>query len=155
MVFLVKRTSLRNKRKLAAVARESQEEQLRTRQSRNTAVPQIKEGYSTQVSEEIERRKTNKLYQEFSRTESSIMGALSKVDNFLLNLQGRAQSGTVPGASRNSSTENQEPNDNRSQKDPRPEVGSSCRSTPGREPANPYQPKNTLMLRKNSKITNF
>ena len=66
-----------------------------------------------------------KLTQEFSRTESRILGALSKLDEFVLNPQVTVQSGTVPGTSRNVKTENQEPTEDRSQNDPRPEVDES------------------------------
>ena len=52
--------TLRGKRKLAAVARETQEENPRNGKSRNTSVPRIEE-YITQVSEEIEGRVTKKL----------------------------------------------------------------------------------------------
>ena len=48
--------TIRNKRKLAAVLREIQEEHPRNRQSRNTIVPGITEEYITQVSEDIESR---------------------------------------------------------------------------------------------------
>ena len=89
--------TLRNKRKLAAVTRETQKERSRNGQSRNTSVPRNKEEYITQVSEEIEDRNIKKLTQEFSRTESRISGALSKLDEFLLNPQIRTHSGTVPG----------------------------------------------------------
>ena len=98
--------TLRNKRKLAAVTRETQEENPRNGQSRNTSVPRINEEYITQVSEEIEGRVTKKLSQEFSRTESCILGTLSKVDEFLLNQQIRTHSGTVPGTFRNTNVEN-------------------------------------------------
>ena len=74
--------TLRNKRKLAAVTRKTQEEYPRNDQSRNTSVPRINEEYITQVSEKIESRVTKKLSQEFSRTESNILGALSKLDEF-------------------------------------------------------------------------
>ena len=79
--------TLRNKRKLAAGTRETQEGNSRNGQSRNTSVPRINEEYITQVSEEIEGRVTKKLSQEFSRTESRILGTLSKLDEFLLNQQ--------------------------------------------------------------------
>ena len=121
--------TLRNKRKLAAVTRETQEEHPWNVQSRNTFVPRINEEYITQVSEEIEGRVTRKLFQEFSRTESRILGALSKLDEFLLNQQIRTHSGIVPGTFRNTNVENQEPNEDRSQDDPHPEVGLSvCQS---------------------------
>ena len=113
----------RNKRKLAAVTRETQEERPRNGQSRNTSVPRINEEYITQVSEEIENRVTRKLFQEFSRTESRFLGALSKLDEFLLNPQIWTHSGTVPGTFRNTNVENQqERNEDRSQDDPHPEV---------------------------------
>ena len=121
--------TLRNKRKLAAVTRETQEENPRNGQSRNTSVPRINEEYITQLSEQIEGRVTKKLSQEFSRTESRILGALSKLDEFLLNPQIRTHSGTVPGTFPNTNVENQEPNEDRSQDDPHLEVGPSvCQS---------------------------
>ena len=70
-----------------------------------------------------------KLSEEFSRTESRLSGALSKLDEFLLNLKIWTRSGTVPGTFRNTKLENQEPNEDRSQDDPHSEVGSSvCQS---------------------------
>ena len=113
----------RNKRKLAAVTREIDEEHPRNGQSRNTSVPRINEEYITKVSEEIEGRVTRKLSQEFSRTESRILGALSKLDEFLLNQQIRTHSGTVPGTFRNTNVENQGTNEDDSQSDPHPEAG--------------------------------
>ena len=89
--------TLRSKRKLAAVTTETQEEHPSNGQSRNTADPRINEEYITQISEEIESRVTKRLSQEFSRTESCILGALFKLDEFLLNPQIRTHSGTVPG----------------------------------------------------------
>ena len=98
--------TLRNKKKLTVVARENKEGSPRNSQSRNSAVPRINEEYITQVSEEIEGRVMKKLSQEFIRTESQILGALSKSDEFLLNPQVRGQSGTVPGTSRNMNIKN-------------------------------------------------
>ena len=115
--------TLRNKRKLAAVTRETQEEHPRNGQSRNTSVLRINEEYITQVSEEIEGRVTKKLFQEFSRTESRILGALCSLDDFLLNSQIRMHSGTVPGTFRNTNVENQGMNEDDSQSDPHPEAG--------------------------------
>ena len=114
---------LRNNRKLAAVTRETQEQQPGNGQSRNTSVPRINEEYITQVSEEIEGRVTKKLSQEFSRTESRILGALSKLDEFLLNQQIRTHSGTIPETFRNTNVENQGTNEDDSQSDPHPEAG--------------------------------
>ena len=76
--------TLRNRRKLAAVSGETQE-CARNSQSQNLSAPGITEEYIAEVSEEVEGRVTKKLYQEFSRTESCILGALSNLDEFLLN----------------------------------------------------------------------
>ena len=116
-------TTLRNKRKLAAVTRETQEEHPRNGQSRNTSVPRINEEYTTQFSEEIEGRVSKKLSQEFSRTESRILGALSKLDEFLLNQQIRTHSGTVPETFPKTNVDNHGTNEDDSQSDPHPEAG--------------------------------
>ena len=113
----------RNKRKLVAVTRETQEEHYRNGRSRNTSIPKINEEYITQVSEEVEGRVTKKLSQEFSRTESRVLGALSKLDEFLLNPQIWTHSGTVPGTFGNTTVENQGTNEDDSQSDTHPEAG--------------------------------
>ena len=79
---------LKNKRKLAAVSREMPES---TRNSRgqNTLDAESTQDHISQVSEEIEGRVTKNHLKEFSRTESRILGALSKLDEFLLNPQVR------------------------------------------------------------------
>ena len=115
--------TLRSKRKLAAVTGETHEENPRNGQSRNTSVPRINEEYITQVFEQIKGRVTEKLSQEFSRTESRILGALSKLDEFLLNQQITTHSGTVPGTFRNTNVKNQGTNEDDSQSDPHPEAG--------------------------------
>ena len=71
--------TLRNKRKLAATARETQENP-RNSQSQNSAVLGITEDYIAQVSKEIEGSVTKQLSQELDRTESRILDALSKLD---------------------------------------------------------------------------
>ena len=121
--------TLRTKRKLAAIARETQEDS-RNNQSQNSAAPGITEDYIAQVSEEIEGRVTKKLSQEFSRTESRILGALSKLDEFLLNPQVRTFSGTTPGTFQSNGVENQEPSGYRCQNDAYPGVEfSACRAS--------------------------
>ena len=115
--------TLRNKRKLAAVAWKTQKENPRNGQSRKTSVPRINEEYITQVSEEIEGRVTKKLSQEFSRTESRILGALTELDEFLSNQQIHTHPETVPGTFRNTNVENQGTNEDDSQSDPHPEAG--------------------------------
>ena len=74
--------------------------------------------YISQVFEEIEGRVTKELSKGFSRTESRISGALSKLDNFLLNPQVRTCSVAVPGTSSNRDSGNREPNGYRSPNDP-------------------------------------
>ena len=115
--------TLRKKGKLAAVTRETQEEHRGNGQSRNTYFPRINEEYITQASEEIEGRVTKRLSQDFSRTESRISGALSKLDEFLLNPEIRTHSGTVPGTFWNTNVENQGTKEDDSQSDPHPEAG--------------------------------
>ena len=115
--------TLRNKQKLAAVTREIQNENPRNGQSRNTSVPRINEDYLTQLSEEIEGRITKKLSREFSRIESRISDALSKLDEVLSNQQIQTYSETVPGTFRNTNVENQGTNEDDSQSDPHPEGG--------------------------------
>ena len=78
--------------------------------------------YISQVSEEIEGRVIKKLSKKFSRTESRILGALSKLDVFLLNPQFQTCSVTVPGTSRNNDSENWEPTGDRSPGIPCPEA---------------------------------
>ena len=114
--------SLRNKRKLAAVSRETPEG---SRSSRGQIVldPELTQDYITQVSEEIEWRVTKKLSKENSRTESSILGALSKLDEFLLKPQIRTCSVAAQGTSRNANSENRETHGDRSSDDPYPEMG--------------------------------
>ena len=114
-------TLRRNKRKLVSVLWETQEYS-RSSQSQNTSAPVITEGFITQVSEEIEGRLTEKLSQEFSRTESRFLGGLPKLDIFPLNPQIQTLSGTVPKTFRNADVENQEPRRDLSQNDPHPEV---------------------------------
>ena len=113
--------TLRNKRKLAAVSRETPES---TRNGRAPSVldPELTQEYISQVSEEIEGRVTKKLSKEFSRTESRILGALSKLDELLLNPQVRTCSVVAPGTSRSNNLDNQGTNEDRPSDDPGPEV---------------------------------
>ena len=114
--------TLRNKIKLAAVSRETPEG---SRSSRGQTVldPELTQDYISQVSEELEGRVTKKLSKDLSKTESRILGALSKLDEFLLNPQVRTCSVAVQGTSRNVNAENRETHGDRSSDDPYPEVG--------------------------------
>ena len=114
--------TLRNKRKLAAVSRETPKGS-RSSRGQNVLDPELTQDYISQVSEEIEGRVTKKLSKEFSKTDSRILGALSKLDEFLLNPQVRTCSVAVPGTSRNANSENRETHGDHSSDDPYPEVG--------------------------------
>ena len=114
--------TLRIKRKLASVSRETPEGS-RSIRAQNVLDPESTQDYISQVSEEIEGRVTKKLSKEFSKTESRILGALSKLDELLLNPQVRTCSVAVPGTSRNNNSENRKTTGDRSSYDPYPEVG--------------------------------
>ena len=75
----------RNKRNLAALNEENCEEHPRSNLAQNSSAPRSQEDYITQVSEEIEGRVTKRLSKEFSRTENRILGALERLDDFLMN----------------------------------------------------------------------
>ena len=98
--------TLRNKRKLAAVSKETPDG---SRSSRGQYILDLEltQDFISQVSEEIEGRVTKKLSKKFNKTESRILGALSKLDEFLLNPQVRTCS-VIQGASRNANLENRE-----------------------------------------------
>ena len=114
--------TLRNKRKLAAVSRETPEGS-RSSTRQNVLDPELTQDYISQVSEEIKGRVTKKLSNEFSKTESRILEALSKLDEFHLNPQIRTCSVAVQETSRNANSENRETHGDRSSNDPYPEVG--------------------------------
>ena len=109
----------------------------------------MNEKYITQVLEETEGTVMKKLSQDFSRTEIEIPGALSKPDEFLLNLHFRLQSGTVPATSLNMNVENQEPTESRTQNDYRPEVDAPIyRSNWSHE----FRPRGDILQRRNYRL---
>ena len=123
--------TLRSKRKLTALNRKNHEEYPRSTLAQNTHVPESQEDYITQVSGEIEGRVTKKLSKVFSRTESPILGALSRLDEFLLSplIQGhflspliQGHSGSAPETSRNAYGVNRGTNEDDSQSDSDPEA---------------------------------
>ena len=65
---------------------------------------------------------TKKLSQELSRTETRFLGALSRLDEFLLYPQARVRSGPALETFQISNRENQGTNEDLSQNDPYPEV---------------------------------
>ena len=113
----------RNKRKLAALNKENCEERPRNNLAQNSKAPRSRENYITQVSEEIEGRVTKKLSKEFSRTENRILGALARLDDFLMNPLLQGHSGTTPEPSRNALSISQGTNEDDSQIDRHPEAG--------------------------------
>ena len=113
--------TLRNKRKLAAVSRETPEG-TRGSRTQNALDPELTQDCISQVSEEMEGRVTKRLSKEFSRTESRILGALSKLDEFLLNPQVQTCSVAVLGTSRNNNSKNRETTGDRSSDDPCPKA---------------------------------
>ena len=62
----------------------------------NSGAPRSQEDYITQVSVEIEGRVTKRLSKEFSRTEDRILGALARLDSFLMNPLLPRRSGAHP-----------------------------------------------------------
>ena len=104
-----------------AVSRETTEN-TRNSQSQITLDPGMGQVYVSQVSEEIEGRVTEKLSKEFSRTELRFLGALSKPDEFHLNLLVRTCTLSVPGTSKNSDSESRESTGDSSLGNPCPEV---------------------------------
>ena len=101
--------TLRNKRKLTAVSRETPEGTRSSRVQNALDRGESTQDYISQVSGEFEGRVTKKLSKEFSKTESRILGGLSKLDEFLLNPQVRTCSVAVPGTSRTNNSESRKP----------------------------------------------
>ena len=113
----------RNKRKLAALNKENCEEHPRSNLAQNSSAPRSQEEYITQVSEEIEGRVTKRLSKEFSRTENRILGALARLDDFLMNPLLPGYSGATPEPTQSALRNNQGTNEDDSQNDPHPEAG--------------------------------
>ena len=114
--------TLRNKTKMAALNEENCEEHPKSNLAQNSNVAKSQGNYSTQVFEEVEKRVTKKLSQEFSKTENRILGAFSRLGDFLMNPLTQGHSGTAPETSRNAYGRNQLTNEDDSQNDPHPEA---------------------------------
>ena len=105
------------------------------------------EDYIIQVSEEIEGKVTKKLSKDFSRTESRILGALSRFDEFLLNPLIQGHSGSAPATSRDTCGEDQGTNEDYSQSDPHPEARvSMCQYSIDWCPVDAYYRKHSLFV---------
>ena len=114
---------LLKKKKLAALNMEKGEEHPRSNMAQNSNIFRSQEVYITQVSEEIERRVTNKLSREFSRTENRILSVFARFDDFLMNPLIQGQSGTAPELSRNAFGTSKGTNEDDSHSDLHPEMG--------------------------------
>ena len=119
----VEMATLRNKSKMAALNKENREEQPGSILAQNSNVPRSQEVYITQVSDRIEGGVTKKLSEEFSRTKNCILGALSRLDDFLMNQLLQSYSGTAPEMSRHAFSTNQGTYGDNAQSDPLPEEG--------------------------------
>ena len=75
--------TLRNERKFAALNEDNCEEHPTSNLAKNSNVPRSQGDYAAQPFEGI--KVTRKLSQEFSRTENRILGALFRLDDFLMN----------------------------------------------------------------------
>ena len=115
--------AIRNKRNLAALNEKNCKEHPRSNLVQNSNVPRSQEDYITQVPEEIEGRVTKKLLQEFSRRENRILGALARLDDFLMNPLLQGHSGTIPETNRNMFSINQGTNEDDSQSNADPDAG--------------------------------
>ena len=108
---------------MAALNKENCEEHPRSNLAENSNVARSQEDYITQFSEENEGKVTKRLSKEFSRTENWILGALARLDAFLMNLLLQGHSGTTLEPSRNALSTTQGTNEDDSQNDPNPEAG--------------------------------
>ena len=114
--------TLRKNQKLAFFNKENCEGYLRSNLAQNTIARGSQEDSVTRVFEEIEGRVTKKLFNEFSRTESRILGALSRLDEFLVKPLIQGHSGSAPETSRNALGTKQGTHEDDSQSDPHPEA---------------------------------
>ena len=117
--------TVRNRRKLAALNKENCEEHPGSNLVQNSNAPRSQEDYITKTSEEIEGKFTTNLSQVFSGTENRILGALSCLNDFLINPLIQGHSGIAPKTSQNAYGTNQGTNEDNSQSDSHPEASVS------------------------------
>ena len=115
--------TLRVKKKLAVLNKEKREEHPRSNLAQNSNVPRSQQDYIIQVSEEIEARVTKKLFQEFNKKENCKLGALSRLDDFLMNLLIQYYSKTTPETSRYSYGANKGTSENETRSEHHLEAG--------------------------------
>ena len=110
--------TLRNRLQLTAINKENYGKYLSSKQ----CPLEYKKTTSHRSQINFDGRVTNKLSQEFRKTESRIVGALSWVDEFFLNPIIQCHSGSVPEMSRITHGEDQETKKNCSRNDLHPEA---------------------------------
>ena len=113
----------RNKRKLAALNKESCEEHARSSFAQNSKIPRLQEDHITQICQKNEERVTKRLSQEFNKTENRMLGALAHLDDFLMNPQTQGYSKVPPETSRNAFSTSQGTHEDNYQSHPHPEAG--------------------------------
>ena len=113
----------RNKSNLAALNKKNCDEHPRSNLAQNSNAPRSQEDYINQVSEEVEGRVTKRLSNELSKRENHILGALARLDDFLVKMLLQGDSGATPKASRNPFITSQGTNEDDSQNDPHPQAG--------------------------------
>ena len=91
--------------------------------AQNSNVPRSQQDYIIQVSEKIEGRVTKKLFQKFNKKENCKLGALSRLDDFLMNLLVQCYSKITPETSRYAYGANQGTSENETQSEHHPEAG--------------------------------
>ena len=122
IIFPWKKTT-QNMRKLAALNKENCEKHSRSNLAQNSNVSRSQENYITQVFEEIEGKVIKRLSKEVSRTENRILGAVARLEDFLMNPLLQGYSRTTPEPSRNALSTSQGTNEGDTQNDPHPEAG--------------------------------
>ena len=88
--------------------------------AQNSKVPRSQDDYITQASQKNEGRVTEKLSQQFSRTENRMLGALARLEDFLTSPLFQGHSGPAPETSRNIFSFNQGTIEDDSQNNPHP-----------------------------------
>ena len=106
-----------------------QEEHPRNGSPKDVYPPGIGEEFITRVAEEIDGSVAQKIFQDYCRTESRILGVLSSLGEFLLKSHFVVQCGNIPGTSRDF-RRNQELDEDRSQNDTNPEADDTENGTP-------------------------
>ena len=139
--------TLGNKRHLAELNKEKCEEHPRSNLAQNLKVLRSQEDYITQVSEKIEGKVSKKLSHEFSKTDNRILGALSRLDDFLMNPLIQDHSGTVPEESWKMYGLNQGTNEDDSQSDPHPEASIFHNQTTRNSGLEDGHERNSLMVK--------